>query len=119
MSEATGGSQVFNALADPTRREILLALSDGELTVNEIAETVGHLGRTAISSHLRILRLAGLVTERRESRYRYYRVNPAPASEIVGFMGQVYRTALLDLQESVANQIEESAADSTSTPATG
>lgn len=92
------GSPIFDALADPTRREILLVLSEGELAVGEISNRIPHIGRTSVSTHLRVLRLAGLVNERREGRFRYYSVDPAPASEVVEFVGQVYRLALLDFK---------------------
>jgi DNA-binding transcriptional ArsR family regulator len=90
-------SSTFDAFADPTRREILLVLSEGEMTAGELADRIDHVGRTAVSSHLRVLRLAGLVTERREGRFRYYSVDPAPASELVDFISSVYRSVLTDL----------------------
>lgn len=90
-------SPVFDALADPTRREILLVLSEGEMAVGDIAERINGLGRTTISSHLRVLRMAGLVKERRGGRYRYYSVDPAPASQLVDFVMQVYKDSLHDL----------------------
>ncbi|MDV6296689.1 metalloregulator ArsR/SmtB family transcription factor (plasmid) [Rhodococcus pyridinivorans] len=90
-------SPVFDALADPTRREILLFLSAGELPVGDIAECIPGLGRTTISSHLRVLRMAGLVKERRDGRYRYYSVDPAPALQLVDFVTQVYKDSLHEL----------------------
>jgi ArsR family transcriptional regulator len=62
----------FDALSDRVRRRILSLLSEGELTVSEIADRVGVVGRTTVSSHLRILRTSGFVTERRDGRLRYY-----------------------------------------------
>ncbi|MBB1034916.1 winged helix-turn-helix transcriptional regulator [Dietzia sp. CQ4] len=93
----TPRSSVFDALADPTRREILLVLSVGELSVGDIADHISGLGRTTISSHLRILRMAGLVKERREGRYRRYSVDPAPALQLVEFMTHVYKDSLQEL----------------------
>ena len=94
MAEA---SMAFDAFADPTRREILLVLGEGEMSVNEIADRVAHVGRTAVSSHLRVLRLAGLVTERRDGRFRFYSIDPAPASQLVDFLASVYRGSLSEL----------------------
>lgn len=91
-------SLVFDAFADPTRREILLALAAGELAVGDIADRIQGVGRTTVSSHLRVLRMAGLVTERREGRFRFYRIDPTPASELVGFVAQVYRDSLDELR---------------------
>lgn len=66
-------SLAFDALADRVRRRILSVLSDeGELSVNRLAERVGTVGRTTISSHLRVLRTSGIVRERRDGRNRYY-----------------------------------------------
>ncbi|MHC1559948.1 ArsR/SmtB family transcription factor [Actinomycetospora sp. C-140] len=63
----------FDALADRVRRRILSALGEeGELTVTGITERVGTVGRTTISSHLRILRTSGIVRERRDGRNRWY-----------------------------------------------
>lgn len=91
-------SSVFDALADPTRREILLVLSSGEMAVGDIADRIIGLGRTTVSSHLRVLRMAGLVRERREGRFRFYRVDPTPAAHLVDFVTQVYRESLRDLE---------------------
>lgn len=99
----SGGSLAFDAFADPTRREILLALGEGELSVGEIAERIDHVGRTAVSSHLRVLRMAGLVTERRDGRFRYYGVDPAPASQLVDFLASVYRSSLDELGDTLTN----------------
>jgi DNA-binding transcriptional ArsR family regulator len=66
-------SGAFEALADPTRRAILRVLADqGETSAGRIASEVEHVGRTGVSSHLRILRGSGLVKERRVGRYRLY-----------------------------------------------
>ena len=63
----------FDALSDPTRRAILDFLArSGEVTAGAIADAVDEVGRTAVSSHLRVLRTCGLVDERRQGRYRYY-----------------------------------------------
>jgi ArsR family transcriptional regulator len=91
-------SSTFEALADATRREILAILADGELTATDVANRIKHVGRTAVSSHLRILRTAGLVNERREGRFRWYSVNPVAAADIVEFLGTVYRSTLADLK---------------------
>ncbi|GEL23866.1 hypothetical protein PSU4_28200 [Pseudonocardia sulfidoxydans NBRC 16205] len=62
----------FDALSDRVRRRILSILGEGEFTVTEIADRVGVVGRTTVSSHLRVLRTSGIVTERRDGRLRYY-----------------------------------------------
>lgn len=63
----------FDALSDRVRRRILAVLGrEGELSVNEIANRIESVGRTTVSSHLRILRTSGVVTERRDGRNRFY-----------------------------------------------
>src|SRR5579864_2468317 len=73
--------QVFKALADPTRREILSLLRQGEQPVNGIA---GHfsMSRPAVSKHLRLLRDARLLSGRRQGRSRLYQLNPVPLREV-------------------------------------
>jgi DNA-binding transcriptional ArsR family regulator len=66
-------SSVFRALADPTRRQILQDLRDGERAAGEIAAGFSISG-PSISRHLAILKSAGLVTERRQANKIYYSV---------------------------------------------
>ncbi|WP_260722803.1 ArsR/SmtB family transcription factor [Dactylosporangium roseum] len=80
---------VFKAIADPTRRKILDELTerDGQ-TLFEICSrlTMKHRitsSRQAISQHLELLEAAGLVVSRREGRYKFHSVNPAPLEQIV------------------------------------
>jgi DNA-binding transcriptional ArsR family regulator len=68
---------IFGALADPTRREVLDLLRHGSQPAGRIAEAFP-VSRPAISKHLRLLRRAQLVKERREGRHRVYQLNPAP-----------------------------------------
>ena len=63
--------RVFKALADPTRRQVLYDLRDGELTAGEITARFTISG-PAISRHLRLLKSAGLVQERRQANRTYY-----------------------------------------------
>lgn len=66
----------FDALSDRVRRQILALLGErGELTVSEIAAHVDAVGRTTVSSHLRILRTSGILVERRDGRRRLYSLN--------------------------------------------
>jgi ArsR family transcriptional regulator, arsenate/arsenite/antimonite-responsive transcriptional repressor len=64
-------SQQFGALADETRLRILLLLRDGECCVCELTEAL-ELGQSLLSFHLKALKDAGLVTDRREGRWVYY-----------------------------------------------
>lgn len=70
---------VFVALADPTRREILELLRDaGALNAGAIAERFGAVTRPAISRHLRVLRECGVVSAEFAGRENVYRLDPAP-----------------------------------------
>jgi DNA-binding transcriptional ArsR family regulator len=62
-------SKVFSALADPTRRDIVARLADGDATVNELAEPYA-VTVQAVSKHLRVLEDAGLVTRSRDAQRR-------------------------------------------------
>jgi DNA-binding transcriptional ArsR family regulator len=70
---------LFQALADPTRRELLERLRFGPLPVGKLAVGLD-MSRPAVSQHLRVLREAGLVSETREATLRYYRL------ETTGFL---------------------------------
>jgi DNA-binding transcriptional ArsR family regulator len=96
---ATESSLAFDALADSTRRTILRVLADrGECKVGEIAAEVNNVGRTAVSSHLRILRTAGLVNERRDGRYRMYSVDGDSVHDVVQFLSALYHSPLEELK---------------------
>jgi DNA-binding transcriptional ArsR family regulator len=78
--------QVFSALADPTRRAILARLALGEATVNELVSPF-KLSQPTISSHIKILEGAGLVSRRREAQSRPVRLNAAPLAEAAKWLG--------------------------------
>lgn len=68
-------TDVFQAIAHPTRRQLLEELAGGEQPVNSLAAPFA-MSRPAVSQHLRVLLDAGLVAERRVGRERYYRLQP-------------------------------------------
>jgi DNA-binding transcriptional ArsR family regulator len=78
-------SNLFRALADPTRRAVFERLSGREMSVSELKAGFT-VSQPAISQHLAALKGAGLVRERREGRHAYYRSDPrglAPLAEWV------------------------------------
>src|SRR2546427_12878987 len=77
VSDNPGDRDVFQALADPTRRAILALLRQGSQPVGSIARDFP-ISRPAISRHLRILREAELVTEIKVGRNRLYELNAGP-----------------------------------------
>ena len=74
MPRAATTSDVFNAIAEPHRRDILVLLASRERPVGAIVAALG-LGQPSISKHLRVLRDVGLVRARREGRQMFYRTN--------------------------------------------
>ncbi|MDP9275638.1 MAG: metalloregulator ArsR/SmtB family transcription factor [Chloroflexota bacterium] len=71
----------FAALGEPRRREILRLVSSKELSVGDIARRFD-VTRPAISQHLRVLKEAGLVTERRDGTKRLYRARPETIAQL-------------------------------------
>lgn len=71
----------FAAVAEPTRREILDLLRDGERPVGELVDRLG-MSQPAVSKHLRVLRDCGLVEVRPEAQRRLYRLRPEPLADI-------------------------------------
>jgi DNA-binding transcriptional ArsR family regulator len=78
-------STTFAALADPTRRAILARLSQGEATVNELAEPFA-LSLPTVSKHLKVLQRAGLVSQGRRAQWRPCRLETAPLHEVANWM---------------------------------
>lgn len=73
-------SEVFGALADPTRRAILARLADGDANVGELAAPFA-ISQPAISRHLKVLEDAGLITRHRQATQRYSRLEPERLKE--------------------------------------
>lgn len=83
-------ADTFHAIADPTRRRLLELLAERERPVNSLSEAFT-MTRPAISQHLRILREAGLVAERRVGRERQYRLRAEPLREVSEWVNQYER----------------------------
>ena len=78
-------SEIFRALADPTRRAVFERLAGREMSVSELRAGFS-VSQPAISQHLAVLRQAGLVSERREGRYAYYRVDPRGLAPLINWI---------------------------------
>ncbi|MEM7663528.1 MAG: metalloregulator ArsR/SmtB family transcription factor [Pseudomonadota bacterium] len=98
----------FSAIADPTRRAILDCLQDGELCAGDIAERFP-VSRPAIARHIKVLRSAGLLNERRQAQKRIYALRPEGLRDVDRWL-QTYRqfwaTRLIDLKAFVENSDE-------------
>ncbi|MBO0586897.1 metalloregulator ArsR/SmtB family transcription factor [Sporosarcina sp. E16_8] len=82
MNEKSQVRDVYDAVADPTRRKLLRMLADvEELPLHELTVHF-QMGRTAVSKHLAILKDADLVIARKVGRETRYRLNPTPLKEI-------------------------------------
>jgi DNA-binding transcriptional ArsR family regulator len=95
----------FAALAEPRRREILRLVSLGELSVGEIAGRFD-VTRPAISQHLRVLKEANLVTERRDGTKRLYRARPESLAELRAYIEEFWDDSLRSLK-AAAEQEEQ------------
>jgi DNA-binding transcriptional ArsR family regulator len=82
-------SDVFEALGDPTRRQLLSQLSSlGEASCTDLSRGMP-ISRQAVNKHLNLLADAGLVTTQRQGREVVYRVRPEPLTDAVRWMTQV------------------------------
>ena len=90
-------------MADDSRRQMLVILKRGEKTPSEIAR---HFEFTlpALSTHLRVLKDAGLVRERKDGQNRYYSVNRSAMREMVQFFDLFWDDKLQSLKEYVENK---------------
>ncbi|HLX56170.1 MAG TPA: metalloregulator ArsR/SmtB family transcription factor, partial [Ktedonobacteraceae bacterium] len=82
----------YKAIADPTRRRILKYLRGGERNAGELAEYAG-IGRTALSHHLMVLKMADLVRVERRGQFQVYSLNTTVfqdlLTEIMGWFGGI------------------------------
>lgn len=101
---------VFAALANPTRRELLRRLlDDGRQPVNELALHFG-MSRPSVSEHLKVLRDAGLVTDHKIGRQRYYQLEAAPLIEVREWLApyeRFWRERLVNLHRLLDEECDE------------
>ena len=92
MSRLSSDDSVFQAIASPTRRALLDALSCGESNVSDLVSSL-NISQSAVSQQLAILKSAGLVSERSQGRFRHYRLEAKPLTEVEAWVGR-YRAHL-------------------------
>jgi DNA-binding transcriptional ArsR family regulator len=100
--------EVFEAIAQPTRREILRLLAAGDLSAGDVASRFA-VTQPAISQHLKVLKEAGLVNARRDGTRRVYSVRPEGLADLHGFLAEVLPAGLERLKR--AAEAEERASD--------
>ncbi|WP_127529427.1 ArsR/SmtB family transcription factor [Paenibacillus kobensis] len=109
MSDNNQVRDVFDAVADPTRRRLISLLSEAqELPLHELTAQF-QMGRTAVSKHLTILKEAGLVQDRKVGRETRYSLNASPLREIqdwVGFYSKFWRTNMMRLGQLLEEEDE-------------
>src|SRR3954470_11867423 len=107
-------ADIFDVIADGTRRELLQVLlaqyvstesESGEISVGQIVERMG-LSQPTVSKHLKVLRDHGLVTVREDGQHRYYRLDTAPLEEVedwlIPFLSADFDTDAVDDPRSAA-----------------
>ncbi len=108
QSAATAENKIFQALADPSRRAIFEALTQGEAAVKELTARF-ELSQPAVSQHLAALKDAGLVTSRKEGRCVYYRVEPRGMKPLFDWIAhyRVFWTEHVDRLEQLLDKMDQ------------
>ena len=96
----------FAALADPSRRAVFEALRGGPVAVGELAARFP-ISRPAVSQHLKVLKQAGLVTDRAEGNRRLYRIRPEGVAEMRAYLDRMWGDALDAFAAAVEQQQSE------------
>ncbi len=108
MANSAEKYDVFQAIADPTRREVLRILTEKELPISKITSHFT-MSRTAIAKHLHILSEAKLVSGRKVGREKLYQLQPEPLEELkqwLSFYEQFWNNKLSILKHVVENDGE-------------
>lgn len=78
---------IFRAIADPTRRQILALLSEGAMTVGDVADRFD-MTRPAVAKHLKVLSDGGLISVEARGRERFNRLNAAPLRQVADWVSR-------------------------------
>jgi DNA-binding transcriptional ArsR family regulator len=108
MSRSAATESVFHAIACPTRRALIDKLATGERNVSDLVASLD-VTQSAVSQQLAVLKTAGLVDERAEGRFRYYRLRAKPLAEIDAWINR-YR-ALMEQQLDALGRVLDSMPD--------
>jgi DNA-binding transcriptional ArsR family regulator len=103
---ATYRANGWNALGDPTRREIFERLADRPQAVGELARELP-ISRPAVSQHLKVLKDAGLVVDRRDGNRRIYQLNPDGVGGLRAQLDRFWTQALAAYKTAVEQPPEE------------
>ena len=105
MGRTAAAESVFQAIACPTRRALLDTLALGESNVTTLVETLD-VTQSAVSQQLAVLRNAGLVEERVDGRFRYYRLRAKPLSEVDSWISR-YRAHMERQLDTLGRVLDE------------
>src|SRR5476649_2406340 len=107
QSAAAAQDRIFQALADPSRRAIFVALTRGETAVKDLTARFD-ISQPAISQHLATLKDAGLVNSRREGRCAHYRVKPRGMKPLIDWIAhyRVFWTDRIDRLEELLEKMD-------------
>jgi DNA-binding transcriptional ArsR family regulator len=105
------GNAAFAALADPTRRQVLERLAAGPRAVGQIAEGLP-VSRPAVSQHLKVLKEAGLVSDRQEGARRIYQVDPEGLGAMRAWLDQFWDMALAAFKAELERAADDETEDS-------
>jgi DNA-binding transcriptional ArsR family regulator len=100
-------SDALTALGDPTRRAIFEHLADRPRAVGELASQLP-VSRPAVSQHLKVLKDARLVVDRREGTRRIYQLDPDGLAALRGYLDHFWDQALAGFKAAVEQQAKES-----------
>jgi DNA-binding transcriptional ArsR family regulator len=106
VKHAEGLNETFAALADPTRREILVTLADGDRTVSDLAKPFD-MSLPAITKHLSVLERAGLISSEREGRVRRCHLERDPLAAAMRWIadyGRFWEESFDSLERLLAKQ---------------
>src|SRR4051794_36989920 len=101
-------AHAFAALADPTRREVFERLARGPRSVGDLAAELP-VSRPAVSQHLKVLKAAGLVTDRPEGARRVYQIDPQGLGQIRAWLDRFWDDALEAFKAEAERQQEDEA----------
>src|SRR5215218_4807448 len=99
-------AKAFAALADPTRREVFERLASGPRAVGELAQELP-VSRPAVSQHLKILKEAGLVSDRPDGARRVYQIDPRGLGQMRAWLDRFWDQALDAFKAEVERDAED------------
>lgn len=112
MARAATTTDVFNAIAEPRRRQLLDELASGERSVNELVDRLG-LTQPLVSKHLRVLREVGAVRVRDDGRHRMYSVDAGALKPLHDWVSNYERmwSERFDALDTVLDELKEEQQD--------